>query len=198
MICFKFREHKVDIYIHWKLNPISGKVWNDVIRRDRVNLTRKFFRLHKYPKQPQSDHNLFPVVYFDICLAIGIKITLKWRLSLMKLAIVWKYSKLIFFKPKHMKTSNLWHKRVIYLKKAENMQNKYLVRKSENLCKKRFFFNFFNFLNMLKDPRNSKYSIFYASQVIPIDRLVIPNSLLFSSYESSSTLEASKNVSHSH
>ena len=103
-----------DIYLAavWRyvllFNPISGKVWNDVIRRDRVNLTRKYFWLHKYPKQPQSDHNLFPVVYFDICLAIGIKITLKWSRFLMKLAIVWKYSKLIFFKPKHMKTSNLW------------------------------------------------------------------------------------------
>ena len=123
-------------------NPILGKVWNDIIRRDRVNLTRKFFRLHKYPKQPQSDHNLFPVVYFDICLAIGIKITLKWSRFLMKLAIVWKYSKLIFFKPEHMKTSNLWLQ-MNYI--PENMHNKYLVRKSENICKKKFFFQFFQF-----------------------------------------------------
>ena len=125
------------------VNPISGKVWNDVIRQDRVNLTRKFFRLHKYPKQPQSDHNLFPVVYFDICLAIGIKITLKWSRFLMKLAIVWKYSKLIFFKPKHMKTSNLWLQMSYIPKKAENIHNKYLVRKSKNLCKKRIFFSIF-------------------------------------------------------
>ena len=117
------------------------------------DLTRKSFRLHKYPKQPQSDHNLFPVVYFDICLAIGIKITLKWSRFLMKLAIVWKYSKLIFFKPKHMKTSNLWlQMSYIPKKKAENMHNKYLVRKSENLCKKDFFSSFSIFATCSRTP----------------------------------------------
>ena len=58
-------------------NPISGKIWNDVIRQDRVNLTHKCFRLHKYPKQPQNGRNLFLDVHFDIYLAIESKITPK-------------------------------------------------------------------------------------------------------------------------
>ena len=31
------------------VNPISGKVWNDVIRQAWVNLNRKYFKQDKYP-----------------------------------------------------------------------------------------------------------------------------------------------------
>ena len=52
----------IKLYIRWEnkgTNPISGKVWNDVIRRAWVNLTHKCFRQHKYPKRPHIGHNLF-------------------------------------------------------------------------------------------------------------------------------------------
>ena len=87
------------------LNPISGKVWNDVIRRAWVNLTRKCFRQYKYPKRPHIGHNLFLATYFDIFLAIESKISPKMSIFLMLLATIWEWSKLTFFKPKNIKSS---------------------------------------------------------------------------------------------
>ena len=86
-------------------NTISGKVWNDVIRRAWVNLTRKCFRQYKYPKRPHIGHNLFLATYFDIFLAIESKISPKMSLFLMLLAPIWERSKLTFFKPKIIKSS---------------------------------------------------------------------------------------------
>ena len=87
------------------INPISGKVWNDVITRAWVNLTRKCFRQHKYPKRPHIGHNLFLATYFDIFLAIESKISPKMSIFLMLLAPIWEWSKLTFFKPKNIKSS---------------------------------------------------------------------------------------------
>ena len=70
---------------HQYFNSISGKVWNDIIRQDRVNLTRKCFRLHKYPKQPQNGRNLFLAVHFDIYRAKESEITPKCSKFLMQL-----------------------------------------------------------------------------------------------------------------
>ena len=132
------------------------------MRQDRVNLTRKCFRLHKCPKQPQNGHNLFLAVHFDIYLAIESKITPKWSKFLMQLALVWWCSKLTFFKAKQIKTLNFeLQKSYIPQKKAKNMYNKDLERKNENFCKKDFFFFFFfNFLDMLEDPEKFRCSIF--------------------------------------
>ena len=126
------------------------------MRQDRVNLTRKCFRLHKCPKQPQNGHNLFLAVHFDIYLAIESKITPKWSKFLMQLAQVWWCSKLTFFKAKQIKTLNFeLQKSYIPQKKAKNMYNKDLERKNENFCKKDFFFLFFSiFLTCLRTTKN--------------------------------------------
>ena len=98
----------IKLYIRWEnkgTNPISGKVWNDVIRRAWVNLTCKCFRQYKYPKRPHIGHNLFLATYFDIFLAIESKISPKVSIFLTLLAPIWEWSKLTFFKPKIIKSS---------------------------------------------------------------------------------------------
>ena len=89
--CLRFK--RISQFVNQKgiaksFNPISGKVWNDVIRQGRVNLTRKCFKLYKYFKQPQSGHNLFPDIHFDIYLAIESKISHKLSNLFMQLALV--------------------------------------------------------------------------------------------------------------
>ena len=112
------------------INPISGKVWNDVMRQGWVNLSHKCFRLHKYPKQPHSVQNLSLAIYFDIHFAIESKASPKWGIFLMLLALVWQWSKLRLFKPKNIKIWNSeLQKSYIPQKKAEKMYNKDSARK---------------------------------------------------------------------
>ena len=59
------------------LNPISGEVWNDVIRRGWVNLTTSVLGYIKIQKQTHSGHILVPAIYFDVYHAIERKISPK-------------------------------------------------------------------------------------------------------------------------
>ena len=136
---------------------------NDVIRKDRVNLTHTCFRLYKYPKQPQNGCNLFLAVHFDIYLAIESKITPKWSKLLMQPALVWRSSNLTCYKPKRIKTLDfeLQKSYAPQKKKPKACTIRILREKNENFCKKDFSSSFFiNFLDMLEDPQISKCLIF--------------------------------------
>ena len=135
-------------------NPISCKVWNDVITRAWVNLTRKWFRQHKYPKRPHIGHNLFLATYFDIFLAIESKISPKMSIFLMLLAPIWEWSKLTFFKPKIIKTSYFeFQKSYIPQRKLTTYERRIQLGKNENLFKKWFFKKKFQFSRQAWGPQ---------------------------------------------
>ena len=65
------------------------------------------------------------------------------------------------FKQKKVEISNFeLQERYIPQKKAKNMYNSDLARKSVNFYKKNFFFNFSDFRDMLEDPLKFSTSIF--------------------------------------
>ena len=68
------------------------------------------------------------------------------------------------FKQKKDEISNFeLQERYIPQKKAKNMYNSDLARKSVNFCKKKFFFNFSDFCDMLEDPLKFSTFIFFES-----------------------------------
>ena len=141
------------------INPISGKVWNDVIRRAWVNLTRKCFRQHKYPKRPHIGHNLFLATYLDIFLAIESKISPKMSIFLMLLAPIWEWSKLTFFKPKNIKSSYFeFQKSYVPQRKLKTHEIRIQQEKIRITAKNKKNLNFFSiFLTCSRTPKKFSF-----------------------------------------
>ena len=98
--------------------------------------------------------NLFSDEYFDLCPSIDTKNSLFICILLPLWAVKCRRSKIKFFKLKKVKISNFeLLKCFIPQKKAENMYNSDLARKSKISCKKtNFFFDFSIFHQRLEDP----------------------------------------------
>ena len=147
------------------LNPILGKVWNDVIRRARVNLTRKCFRQHKYTKRPHIVHSLFLATYFDIFLAIESKISPKMSIFLMLLTTIWEWSKLTFFKPKNIKSSYFeFQKSYIPQRKLKTHEIRIHQEKIRITAKNLKNLNFFQFSWHARGP--PKNSVFHFPKIL--------------------------------
>ena len=146
------------------INPISGKVWNDIITRAWVNLTCKWFRQHKYPKRPHIGHNLFLATYFDIFLAIESKISSKMSIFLMLLAPIWEWSKLTFFKPKIIKSSYFeFQKSYIPQRKLKTYEIRIQLEKIRINARNFKKFNFFQFSWHAQGPKKIQSSVFQES-----------------------------------
>ena len=119
-------------------------------------------RLISWPNRLLSAQNLFPDEYFDLCPSIDTKNSLFICILLQLRAVKWQRSKIKFFKPKKVKISNFeLLKCFIPQKKAENMYNADLARKSKISCKKMIFSSIFRFFTKgSRTPENFWRSIF--------------------------------------
>ena len=118
---------------------------------------------HIWAKRPPTSLNLVSDKYFDLWLSIDTKNNPLWGIFLRLWAVKWRRSKIKFFKPKKVKISNFeLLKCFIPQKKAENMYNSDLARKSKISCKKNnFFFSIFQFFTKgSRTPENFWRSIF--------------------------------------
>ena len=118
-------------------------------------MARIDLRRHRFTQRPPDTLNLLPYKYFDLWLSIDTKNSPLCGILLRLRAVIRRWSKMKFFKPKKVKISNFeLQKCYISQKKAENIYNKDSARKSKISCKKmHFFFNFLIFCLMLEDPR---------------------------------------------
>ena len=97
-------------------------------------------------KRPPTTQNLIPNKYFDLWVSKDTKNSLLCVILLPLQAVKCRRSKIKFFKPKKVKISNFeLLKCFIPQKKAENMYNADLARKSKISCKKMIFSSIFRF-----------------------------------------------------
>ena len=145
-----------------KFNPIPTGLWNDVIDWGGSNHPAPILRLISWQNWLLTAQNLFSDEYFDLCPSIDTKNSLFICILLPLWAVKCRRSKIKFFKLKKVKISNFeLLKCFIPQKKAENMYNSDLARKSKASCKKTIFFLIFQFFTKgSRTPENFWRSIF--------------------------------------